>query len=1058
MNLRFSTAILAGIAGVAAFVCPAGGQTLTLDIPEQDLRAALDLYAKITNVQLVYRVNDLSGLKSRGLRGTMDVNVALDRLLEGTGVAVHRDPAGAVVVARIAPRIEPPPPLEPPPITPPAETITVTGYRASLEKALQQKRESTGVRDSILAEDIGKYPASNVAESLARVPGVVIARDTRTDEGKSVTVRGLDASYTIVAVNGNPVRMVTGTSVGNNNRSVDLDAFGADIFSRVDFYKSPRADLDEGGIGGVIDMRTPHPFDYGEDKLAYSLGYSINSYRDKTMPRGTLQASGTRGAFGALVAFTFSEAGYELMGEEAAGWGQSRNSVGASAIGTTFDLGPTTGGFDSRANLGGYTVDQIQQAYVPRFMARQHLELEDRTRYSGVVSLEYQPNQALDVTFDLLGAKLIDKRSEYTLGPYIRSTATTEAGWASCRAGTIAVGAIGCSGIIPLDPHINADNVLYGTFANVGWIDENRWYDGDDRYLSGTFELKYTPNDALKLHAVASLGDNRSFYSDDRLYFYILNTTVHYDPTVNQKFPAVWTDADLTDLSKFSAPSVDANFYREGDRVMTGKLDAAYALQTGFAPLRDVVIAGGLAYVSSQKENDRKSNGAAVKAEAMYQGQLVSSLPLSRYMVPELAVTNFLAGIDHDRRMMVWATAPRDFYESVDMNGILARQESIYPSVFSVTEAVQSVFLQTDTSGSLFGKDLRINAGLRYALTRLWGHNFRSQRDEGGKTFYSQVALRNRYDTLLPSLSIAYDVLDDVVLRTAYGQTLTRPSLANIAQSTTIPVRFNPAASSGNPALLPLHAQNIDVSAEWYFAPDALLSAGIYYKGLKNLISMQIETVPFHSLNLPWSSLDAGVFGTTEDPNMAMQLSRPVNLNPMVVRGFEIFYQQAYGFLPSPLDGLGSLASFTYTAGAASGPGTGFIANDGSYYKKQITGMSTYTFSGTAYYEKGPYSLRLSYSWHSATPAEDINHDQTDMRLWGQARGSLDGTIGYSIDDFLELRLDVTNLLNAPEYQYVTDGTQGHSRFVVPGRKDAERVALYYLHGATYILSFRGRL
>ncbi|MGB8600982.1 MAG: TonB-dependent receptor plug domain-containing protein, partial [Rhizomicrobium sp.] len=104
------------------------------------------------------------------------------------------------------------------------ETIVVTGYRASLEKALELKRESVGVRDSIIAEDIGKYPASNIAESLARVPGVALSRDGGTDEGKTLTVRGLDASYTVVTINGNPVHMETGTSVGSNSRSVDLDA------------------------------------------------------------------------------------------------------------------------------------------------------------------------------------------------------------------------------------------------------------------------------------------------------------------------------------------------------------------------------------------------------------------------------------------------------------------------------------------------------------------------------------------------------------------------------------------------------------------------------------------------------------------------------------------------------------------------------------------------------------------------------------------------------------------------------------------------------------------
>lgn len=1059
MKLRMSTATLLWAATVVAFACPASAQIMTVDIPAEDLRVALDDYIKLTNVQLVYKVDDLNGLRSRAVRGPMDINVALDQLLEGTGIAVHRDPSGAIVVSHQLKRGLDPPELEAA-VTKPAgesfESIIVTGYRASLEKALYLKRESVGVRDSILAEDIGKYPANNVAESLMRVPGVVIVRDTRTDEGKSVTMRGLDASYTIVTINGNPVRTVTGTSVGNNNRSVDLDAFGADIFSRVDFYKSPQAGLSEGGIGGVIDMRTPHPFDYDEMKASYSLGYTLNTYRNKAMPRGSFQVSNTLGPFGALLAFTVSEAAYQLMGSEVAGWGQSRNDVGTNIIATTFDFGPSNGGFDPRANIGGSTIDQVQQAFLPRFISRQHLELEDRTRYSGDLSLQYRPSDRADITFDLLAAKLIDKRSEYTLGPYFRSTLTTASGWAACQADPTLKGTLGCSGIVPLNAVVDGNNELYGTFGNMGWVDENRWYDGDDKYISGTINAKVALADNFTLNGVASIGDNRSFYSDNRIYFYMLNTTVTYDPTVNYKFPQVSTATDMTDVSRYTMPSVDANYYKEGDRVITGRLNGEYAFQTPLAPLDHINLEFGASWVSSQKTNDRKSNGAAVKTDGMVGGRSFAAMALSQYTVNHIPITNFLDGIDHAPRVMNWATVPRSFYQSLNPNGILTRQDSIFSSVFNVTEAVESAFVQADTDGKLFDRSLRINAGVRYAVTRLWGYNYGSSKNSAGRTIYTPTRLQNKYNDLLPTLSIAYDAFDDFVLRAAYGKTITRPSLGSIAQGTAIPTRFNAQASSGNPELLPLKAQNIDLGAEWYFAPESLLSLGVYYKDLKNLISTQTENVPFGSLNLPWSSLDPGVFGTTENPNLSMQLSHPVNLNPMVVKGFEVFYQQSLSFLPDPLDGLGTLLSFTYTAGAAGGPGTGFMANDGTAYKKQITGLSTYTLNSTAFYEKGPYNVRISYSWHSATPAEDGNHNNTDLRLWNQARGSLDATIGYQINDLVEVRLDATNLLDAPEYEYVSDGTQGHA--ALSAVKDVARANLDYMHGSTFTFSIHGRL
>ena len=280
------------------------------------------------------------------------------------------------------------------------ETVTVTGYRASLAKALEIKRDSVGVRDSIVAEDIGKFPATNIAESLLRIPGVVLSRDTRTDEGRQLTVRGLPAAYTIVTINGNPVHLETNGDVGSNARAVDLDAFGADLFSRVDFYKSPSAKLDEGGIGGVIDLRTPHPFDYDGRQISYSLGYGMNSQREKAVPTGTFQASDTWGPFGALIAVTAKRSSYAFWGNETAGISQACNELGSMGNGEKYDFGPgktdTCGsaswaGVDPRANIGTYTMAQVDQAFVPRW-GRDHLTMDDRTRYSGLLSLQYQPN------------------------------------------------------------------------------------------------------------------------------------------------------------------------------------------------------------------------------------------------------------------------------------------------------------------------------------------------------------------------------------------------------------------------------------------------------------------------------------------------------------------------------------------------------------------------------------------------------------------------------------------------------------------------------------------
>jgi TonB-dependent receptor len=142
------------------------------------------------------------------------------------------------------------------------QSVVITGYRASVESSTRDKREATGFVDTINAEDIGKFPDSNIAESLNRIPGVLISREI-TGEGLNIQIRGLGTSFTKVLLNGAPVAVAsTGrTDNQNTNREVDLDLLPTDLFTKLSVYKSPNASMIEGGAAGVVDMRTARPFD-----------------------------------------------------------------------------------------------------------------------------------------------------------------------------------------------------------------------------------------------------------------------------------------------------------------------------------------------------------------------------------------------------------------------------------------------------------------------------------------------------------------------------------------------------------------------------------------------------------------------------------------------------------------------------------------------------------------------------------------------------------------------------------------------------------------------------
>jgi iron complex outermembrane recepter protein len=189
--------------------------------------------------------------------------------------------ASAPAAPTTAPTAEPaPPPADAPATT----TVVVTGFRSSLQKALNLKQQAIGVRDSIVAEDIGKFPEANVAESLQRVPGVILNRDESSAEGQRISIRGLPTEYTVTTLNGAPVNTTSTSTIGSAARGFNYDVFASELFGRVDFYKSPLAELPEGGMGGVVDLQTPRPFDNPKRTIRYGVSAAYNTMSEKTDP------------------------------------------------------------------------------------------------------------------------------------------------------------------------------------------------------------------------------------------------------------------------------------------------------------------------------------------------------------------------------------------------------------------------------------------------------------------------------------------------------------------------------------------------------------------------------------------------------------------------------------------------------------------------------------------------------------------------------------------------------------------------------------------------------
>lgn len=200
-----------------------------------------------------------------------------------------------------------------------SDEIVVTGFRNSLSKAIELKRDSIGFRDSIVAEDIGKFPEANVADSLQRIPGVILSRDGASNEGQRISIRGLGSDFTVTTINGAPVRTTSFGNVGQSARDFNYDVFPSELFGRVDVYKTPQANLEEGGIGGNVDLQTPRPFDSAGRVIRYTAQANYNTQSKEWRPRGSLLLSDTWGNFGALFGVAYAKNVNERSGFQSTG-------------------------------------------------------------------------------------------------------------------------------------------------------------------------------------------------------------------------------------------------------------------------------------------------------------------------------------------------------------------------------------------------------------------------------------------------------------------------------------------------------------------------------------------------------------------------------------------------------------------------------------------------------------------------------------------------------------------------------------------------------------------
>ena len=772
------------------------------------------------------------------------------------------------------------------------EIIEVSGFRGALNRALFEKRSAVTSKETILSEDIGKFPDLNIAESLQRVPGVAISREG--GEGRQITLRGLGPDFTRTTLNGMEVPSSTdGTDSGggvNGGRAFDFNVFASELFNRVDIQKTSSASTEEGGIAGTVDLYSAKPFSNPGFHVAASGQAGYNDVTEEVDPRMVFMISNTFAddTIGALFSVAKSQRTVRQEGFGTVRWttpvrdgGGIYTDTGNTTINGTINTGP--------CEADGEAVDPVNCLWTPR-LPRYDFFGNNQDRLGITGSLQFAVGDAGTITFDTLHSTLENQRTMYNNFEMFRST---------------------FSDITPVSLTVDESGkqVVAGTFDNMTSRVESRQQlsetDFSQYVLSGEFYL----SDELKMNAMA--GTAKSDARSEQYRYNMTNLTPHtfsFDFSGNANVPVMDYGYDITDASlyylsdgRLRATDVE----RKND---TAKVDFIYTNDS-------VEIKMGMAW------NDRT---------VAYSEEQINGFPDQDSAVGFAEIIpydDFGNGFDGELNRFIVADFGAIESQLLDKTWTPRTEQS-----WEVGEETLGGYLEFNSEYDIADMSLRTNFGMRYVKTTSTASGY-IQLDE--------VTVENDYDNFLPSMNLSLSVTEDVIARLGLSRTMTRPSLSSLNPGNPSFSYVNGTVSSGNPYLDPFTSNNVDLGLEWYFAEESLLAANYFYKDIETFITSATEERLVDAVYLPFIDSDPQY-----DPALALDPrtvpythTSPVNGEGTTVNGFEIIYQQPFRFLPAPFDGLGTVMNYTRVS---AGEITGLSKNTYNatlYYEREDYGI-----------------------------------------------------------------------------------------------------------------------
>ncbi|MFW2422303.1 MAG: TonB-dependent receptor [Porticoccaceae bacterium] len=932
------------------------------------------------------------------------------------------------------------------------EEVVVTGIRASLASALNEKRYADNLVEVIQSEDIGKLPDQNLAEVLENVPGIQITRTAGV--GTGVQIRGTNANRT--EING-----VSTVGSGSGRSGINFEDVSAGIIAAVEVTKAPDAKTIEGSVGGTINLRTIRPLDLEEQLATVRVQMEESSLStDSATPRfsGTFgnNWSSDMGEFGFVGSYSYTESDVTAFRPRT-----DRDNLVAS-----------DSGLGSAQEFDFLPIQFLIQDY-------DNYEYETEN-FAG--SFEWAPNEDMKFFFDVVlndqtrqqeSSRIQASGISGNMGLYVPDAfETVNLGSAAGSSGSQNLGSIQAAvqGVIPIDTDGSDGNLRFSGDTNSRLTESEIFSAGfdwqvNDR-LSARFEVSTSNSDSstpsfnttlnfinpnspldaealLANHAANELAGNEGLYDSNEN-----GTPFVYDLTGGS---LTWGVA----LGEANAPTVEqlldpANVVlrdvQQSQSIAENSEDAFrmdFSYMVDWKAINSVDFGYRYSETTSLRDNITSNVGLREMADSPT-GDLFAELLVAgpnNFNDADgraLYVRDFLT-IDPERVASNPAGALAILNAAIEANnaitgstrGPISSPTSSTSSFFDISEETSALYAQANFQAGIF----RGNFGLRYVETDVTSDAF-SELD-GVVTPNSESS---SYDFVLPRINVVADLREDVIVRAGWGKDIRRPDFDDLSSAFQFSTSPNNSVNLGNPALKPEEVESFDITAEWYFAPSSVVSIGYFNKKRTGLFVTQSES-PYEAPETGYRDLtapceqggifnpiaDINVFGPDTGVGVCVPSSQVINgEGETTQKGIELAVQYDLSGFEEQLgwaSGFGFLANYTKQEfsgsdsywSATSRASSVFAANGATDVDMEATllDLSENAYNFTVYYEKYGISARARYTWREAYRSDDFG--STSSYPWGfpvvqEDRGQLNASINYDITEQLSVGLEAVNI------------------------------------------------